>query len=191
MTPGGWRRAAGPAYGAEHLERDGGGGIGRRGRVVRDEPVSGGGRRLVEHPRQGSQERERARQAQGWKEHREPGDGEEENATVKAAVAVAEAAGTELSHEQKLAGATRCTMRSGSCRARCTGPQPRNGRRRAPEPGRFSARRSGRLRTRLPYRRWGCRRLLGHTRLGCTRWRSGRISSTGLTTELVRRVLRR
>ena len=60
--------------------------------------------KLFEHPRQGGQERERARQAQGWKEHREPGDGQEENATVKAAVAVAEAAGAELTHEQKLAG---------------------------------------------------------------------------------------
>jgi hypothetical protein len=83
--------------------------------------------RLFEHPRQDEQEKRRARQAQGWKEHRERGDGdeqekrrarqaqgwkehrergdgEEENATVKAAVAVAEAAGTELNEEEKRAG---------------------------------------------------------------------------------------
>jgi len=35
--------------------------------------------------------KERSRQAQGWKEHRQPGDPEVENATVKAAVAVSEA----------------------------------------------------------------------------------------------------
>ncbi len=60
--------------------------------------------RLFEQPRQGEQEKKRARQAQGWKEHRERGDGEEENATVKAAVAVAEAAGTELDEDERRVG---------------------------------------------------------------------------------------
>jgi hypothetical protein len=46
--------------------------------------------RLLEHPDQHPRKKERARQAQGWKEHREPRGNEEENATVKAAVAVAE-----------------------------------------------------------------------------------------------------
>jgi hypothetical protein len=46
--------------------------------------------RLVEHPDQHPRKKERARQAQGWKEHRETRGGEEENATVKAAAAVAE-----------------------------------------------------------------------------------------------------
>jgi putative membrane protein len=54
--------------------------------------------KLVEHPRQSPGKKRRARQAQGWREHREPtgGDGEVENATVKAAAAVSEAV---LDHE--------------------------------------------------------------------------------------------
>ena len=49
-----------------------------------------GASRLFEHPDQHPRKKERARHAQGWKEHREPRGNEEENATVKAAVAVAE-----------------------------------------------------------------------------------------------------
>jgi putative membrane protein len=50
--------------------------------------------KLFEHPRQPAGKKNRARQAQGWKEHREPAqsqDAEVENATVKAAAAVSEA----------------------------------------------------------------------------------------------------
>ena len=57
--------------------------------------------RLFEHPQQHPRKRERARQAQGWKEHREPQGGEEENATIKAAVAVADAAGVKLPEDAK------------------------------------------------------------------------------------------
>ena len=48
--------------------------------------------KLFEHPQQHPEKQQRARQAQGWKEHREPAQNDEdiENATVKAAVAVAE-----------------------------------------------------------------------------------------------------
>lgn len=58
-------------------------------------------RAFFERPEQHPRKRERARQAQGWKEHREPRGGEVENATVKAAVAVADAAGVELPEEAK------------------------------------------------------------------------------------------
>jgi putative membrane protein len=47
--------------------------------------------KLFEHPRQAPDKKERARQAQGWKEHREPEKPQNEdveNATVKAAIAV-------------------------------------------------------------------------------------------------------
>jgi putative membrane protein len=57
--------------------------------------------RLFERPEQHPRKRERARQAQGWKEHRERQGGEEENATVKAAVAVADAVGVELPEDAK------------------------------------------------------------------------------------------
>ena len=49
--------------------------------------------RLLENPHDRADKKERARQAQGWKEHREPAqpqDAEVENATVKAAIAVSE-----------------------------------------------------------------------------------------------------
>jgi hypothetical protein len=49
-----------------------------------------GASKLFEHPQQSPEKRDRAEQAQGWKEHREPHGHEEENATVKAAVAVSE-----------------------------------------------------------------------------------------------------
>ncbi len=58
--------------------------------------------RAFEHDGQHPRKQERARQAQGWKEHRSHGD-EEENATVKAAVAVADAADVELPEEDKKA----------------------------------------------------------------------------------------
>src|SRR3954454_22636250 len=47
--------------------------------------------KLLEDRRHPPDKKERSRQAQGWKEHRQPGDPEVENATVKAAVAVSEA----------------------------------------------------------------------------------------------------
>jgi putative membrane protein len=56
--------------------------------------------KLFENPEQHPDKKERARQAQGWKEHKQEGGGEEENATVKAAVAVL---GPELSDHQKQA----------------------------------------------------------------------------------------
>src|SRR3954447_9363634 len=50
--------------------------------------------KLFESPRQPAQKKKRARQAQGWKEHREPArrqnPEEVENATIKAAAAVSE-----------------------------------------------------------------------------------------------------
>lgn len=58
--------------------------------------------RLLEHPDQHPEKKDRARQAQGWKEHRQPQGGEEENATVKAAVALAENVfDRELPQEEK------------------------------------------------------------------------------------------
>jgi putative membrane protein len=57
--------------------------------------------RLFERPEQHPRKRERARQAQGWKEHRERRGGEEENATVKAAAAVADAVGVALPEDAK------------------------------------------------------------------------------------------
>jgi hypothetical protein len=57
--------------------------------------------RVFETPQHDSSKKERARQGQGWKEHRQPHGNEEENATVKAAVAVADAAGVELPEEDK------------------------------------------------------------------------------------------
>jgi uncharacterized membrane protein YagU involved in acid resistance len=47
--------------------------------------------KLFEDGRQPPEKKERARQAQGWKEHRQPEEPEVENATVKAAAAVSEA----------------------------------------------------------------------------------------------------
>ena len=50
--------------------------------------------KLFEHRQQPPEKKERARQAQGWKEHREPGNSQDtdvENATVKAAAAVSKA----------------------------------------------------------------------------------------------------
>ena len=55
--------------------------------------------KLFEDPRQHPEKKERAQQAQGWKEHREPAnpeDAEVENATVKAAAAVSR---TVFQHE--------------------------------------------------------------------------------------------
>jgi hypothetical protein len=56
--------------------------------------------KMFENAEQHPDKKERARQAQGWKEHKQESGGEEENATVKAAVAVL---GPELSDEQKRA----------------------------------------------------------------------------------------
>jgi hypothetical protein len=56
--------------------------------------------KLFEDPEQHPQKKERARQAQGWKEHKQESGGEEENATVNAAVAVL---GPDLSPKQKQA----------------------------------------------------------------------------------------
>src|SRR3954454_9997466 len=54
-----------------------------------------GASKLFEHPQQPPRKKQRARQAQGWKEHREAAakqqDAEVEKATVKAAAAVSEA----------------------------------------------------------------------------------------------------
>jgi putative membrane protein len=61
--------------------------------------------KLFEHPRQDPRKKQEARQAQGWKEHREPAqpqDADTENATVKAAVAISEKAfGHELKREER------------------------------------------------------------------------------------------
>ena len=58
--------------------------------------------KLFEHPEQDPQKKDRAEQAQGWKEHREPHGHEEENATVKAATAVSEGVfDRQLSHDEK------------------------------------------------------------------------------------------
>jgi hypothetical protein len=58
--------------------------------------------KLFEQPEQHPEKRDRARQAQGWKEHRQERGGEEENATVKAAVAVSENVfHHELSQDEK------------------------------------------------------------------------------------------
>jgi hypothetical protein len=56
--------------------------------------------KLFERPEHHPEKKKRAQQAQGWKEHRQESGGDEENATVKAAVAVL---GPELSQEQKQA----------------------------------------------------------------------------------------
>jgi putative membrane protein len=47
--------------------------------------------KLFEQPEQQEEKKERARQAQGWKEHGQPEDAEVENATVKAAAAISQA----------------------------------------------------------------------------------------------------
>jgi hypothetical protein len=58
--------------------------------------------KLFERPQHHPEKKERARQAQGWKEHREESGGEEENATVKAATAVAESVfQQELEEDEK------------------------------------------------------------------------------------------